>query len=328
MTSTFGLPSFAVEEVDDLMEVSSEHGPNPSEDIDIDLDLTAGHADEDFVLEDATSTIGMDDDTQPPRSPSAGNDELMIDESEGQYNGHNQDLDELILDEGANSIDDQFSSAFFNSTTSSGMHIEGFEDGNVPIDISEAVIEHHSEPAKNTNEESTHIDEQLSSAEEAVEVAETVVPTLPDETNVGGPPPNASRVSTPHEDVERRSMKSHPTTSPGSPKEVVTQSTTGSNTPNSPQENGKVVDSLAAAREVSSLEVIATYQDSEFALFSTSESDDPDSFFLSDVSVIDKPLSSFFKAIRDVIHEDLANDDELCVVVNELGLEIMEVNFT
>ncbi len=73
-------------------------------------------------------------------------------------------------------------------------------------------------------------------------------------------------------------------------------------------------------------DVIVVYRAVEYALFGTSGSDDPDSFFLSDVSITQKPLSDFFKAIREVIHEDLGDEDELCISVEDLGLETEEVS--
>ena len=77
----------------------------------------------------------------------------------------------------------------------------------------------------------------------------------------------------------------------------------------------------------STCNIIVTWRDTEYTLFSSSELDDPDTFFLSDYSIIHNPLSSFFEAIREVIHEELADEDELCLAVESLGLEAEEVSF-
>jgi hypothetical protein len=308
------------------MEVSSEHGHNAGDDIDIDLDLTAGHVDEDYILEDATSNIGMDDDLQPPPSPTAGNDESMIDEDEEQYNGHDEDLDELILDEGTDNIEHQAISISFDNTAPSGMHTEGNQAGNVPAEMSEKAIGNHSEPAEVIEEASTEINEQLHCAEELTGAGEGGVSSLPVEEAVASSSHNTSRASTPCNAITDH-LKSPPATSPGSPKEANIQPITELDAPNSPEDSGKAADVIGVPRDPSSREVVVFYQDTEYALFSSSELDDPDSFFLSDLSVTDKSLSSFFEAIRGVIHEDLADDDELCIAVEDLGLEIMEVSY-
>jgi hypothetical protein len=73
------------------------------------------------------------------------------------------------------------------------------------------------------------------------------------------------------------------------------------------------------------LEVLVMYGGAEYVLFGNSDADDIDSYFLSDISIKDKPLANLFEAIRNVIHEDLSDDDELCLSVPALGLDLEEV---
>lgn len=70
--------------------------------------------------------------------------------------------------------------------------------------------------------------------------------------------------------------------------------------------------------------VIVSWDGKDYPLFSTSESDDPDSYFLSDTSILDKPLVRFLEAIREVVHGDLGDEDELVLSIDDLGLEISE----
>jgi hypothetical protein len=72
-------------------------------------------------------------------------------------------------------------------------------------------------------------------------------------------------------------------------------------------------------------EVIIAWQSNEYSLFPKSESDNPDSFFLSDLEIIERPLSEFLQSIRSVISEELQDEDELCMAVGDLGLEFEEV---
>ena len=67
------------------MEISSEHGHNiRDEDIDIDIDFTTGHADEDYILEDVLPHETIDNDFLFEASPGAGQDDLMVDEGEDE----------------------------------------------------------------------------------------------------------------------------------------------------------------------------------------------------------------------------------------------------
>ncbi len=64
-------------------------------------------------------------------------------------------------------------------------------------------------------------------------------------------------------------------------------------------------------------EVKVVYQSVEYKLFSSSDSDDPDSFFLSDLAIMKQPLIEFFKAIREIIRDDLSAEDELCISIED-----------
>lgn len=73
-------------------------------------------------------------------------------------------------------------------------------------------------------------------------------------------------------------------------------------------------------------EVVIVWRSTEYSLFPKSEFDDPDTFFLSDPSILEQPIGDFLQSIRDVIHEELEEEAELCMAVEDLALEIEEVS--
>lgn len=88
-------------------------------------------------------------------------------------------------------------------------------------------------------------------------------------------------------------------------------------------DSGQQVSCCAQGRIVSN-DVTILYQSNEYALFSTFDSDDPNSFFLTDRSILQNSLSKLFEAIRDVIHDDLSHEDELFISVPDFGLQTEE----
>lgn len=70
--------------------------------------------------------------------------------------------------------------------------------------------------------------------------------------------------------------------------------------------------------------MIVTYRNSQYALFSSSEDEDLDSFFLKDRSVMREPISSFLKSLRGILQAELDDDDELCIAIDVLRLEFGE----
>ena len=73
-------------------------------------------------------------------------------------------------------------------------------------------------------------------------------------------------------------------------------------------------------------EVKVWYQNMEYNLFATSESDHIDSFFLKDLSVADQPIDNLFATLRGVLGEDISEEEFLCLAIDNLGLEFHEVS--
>ncbi|KAI1004957.1 hypothetical protein K3495_g3259 [Podosphaera aphanis] len=78
--------------------------------------------------------------------------------------------------------------------------------------------------------------------------------------------------------------------------------------------------------KIESCNLVICYQSSEYALFPSTELDDPNTFFITDRSVIHKPLSELFKEIREIVNEDLGDDGELFIVVPDFDLQVEEAS--
>lgn len=75
-------------------------------------------------------------------------------------------------------------------------------------------------------------------------------------------------------------------------------------------------------------EVKVIYNQEEYSLFCPPGNQDPNSYFLSNVDIIDGPLSRILSTLRDVLSDDIPAGEEILVRVDELGLEFGEVSFT
>lgn len=326
------------------MEISSEHGHNiRDEDIDIDIDLTAGHVDEDYVLEDAVSHQAFDDDFQFQASPTAVNDDLMVDEDGDEA----YDMDQI----NTNTIPDD---------SSQNMADESFTATNGPassyIPAHEALDADQFEVASVIETEVTWDSKEAangSAVETDLRVQSQEEPTiLEDEEHIGKV--NTAEVepsSAPPANTDPQPTSSHDR-SPKAPAVSDHSKTPSDTTPKSTDENTQQIVSRGDLDTSASHEyeeevhseseepyptedshvplipdISVLYQETEYALFSTSELDDPDSFFLSDTSILDSPISHFLKAIRDVIHGDLADEDELCLSMGDLGIDVEEVRY-
>ncbi|GAP86420.1 putative conserved glutamic acid-rich protein [Rosellinia necatrix] len=70
--------------------------------------------------------------------------------------------------------------------------------------------------------------------------------------------------------------------------------------------------------------VYISYGETNYQLFSKSEHDDPNHYFLTDQSVLDLPLAQFLTSLREVVSEEVSPLDELVMQVDGLGLEFSE----
>ncbi|KAF3770067.1 hypothetical protein M406DRAFT_325539 [Cryphonectria parasitica EP155] len=70
--------------------------------------------------------------------------------------------------------------------------------------------------------------------------------------------------------------------------------------------------------------VTVSYQKQEYFLFGGAADEDPNTYFLSDVDLLQQPLSEFLSNIRDVISSEVESDQEIFLQVDGLGLEFGE----
>jgi hypothetical protein len=328
--------------VDDSMEISSEHGHHGGdEDIDIDIDFTTAPADEDYNIEDAASNSGFDG-LQPQSSSAVGHDDLMIDEDQNSYIMGDGDV---VLDDGDYGMEAEAAAAAMSFAMGDSSHfavdehseplpnpeapsfVEGeimwdeqalpksTVDDNDLLDDSEQTFHQDVENLQHTNEHDTQENEESKPAFEHGSRATTPQNRTPPSGNPEEP---------------RSPTTSIPGPAPISPEHLSNHTTPKSGFQAVSGDTNKPVNFLLANDSETfpaAPEVIVVYQSRGYTLFAKSESDDPDSFFLPDVSILEKPLGDFFTDIRDVIQEDLGDEDELCVSVEDLGLEIEEVSF-
>ncbi|CAL3964769.1 unnamed protein product [Diplocarpon coronariae] len=320
---------------DDTMEISSEHGQDmEQEDIDIDLDLTAGNVDEDYILEDATSHINFGNEFHPQPSPIA-NDESMVDDDNVSY----QMEDAELLNEGGEQTTEQESNTF--TTLDEEPSPLGTNDPETGQYVSEGVGSHISIPCDDAVATDLEKSEFNLVHEGSEDILEHDDAQYPDEARRHSPETikndlavQGSQTSTPSRHSSIPTAPAEPRSSPNSVTEILpgypvtspeqTQPDLSSGSPHS--EDG-FADISQLKNQLSNFgDVRVVYRSIEYDLFSSSELDDPDSYFLSDISMAEKPLSEFFRAMRDIINGDLADEDELWILVESLGLEAGETS--
>jgi hypothetical protein len=322
---------------DDSMEISSDHGHNIGEDIDIDIDLTAGQVDEDYILEDASFA----NDYIPQPSPAPGHDDLMIDDDNTSFKM--EDADFLDVD-GEQHIDQQ---SIFPPDTPFGQHdtSTAFQEVDHQTHQIDYAYEQQVEVADHdveTNDLLGEPEKPLADVEGHDLLSPEKQPVVRDEQEPADVKPvvhetaksydGGSQASSPRNTTQTETLNEQPKSPPileplathVAPSE---HSTSGPISPALPA-NAKADEPFVetSTDSFTSAEVKVLYRGTEYSLFSTSESDHPDTYFLSDLSVIDKPLSNLFEAIRVIIRDELTEEDELCLTVEELGLETEEVS--
>jgi len=295
------------------------------DDIDIDIDLETGQNDEDYILEDVNSDAGHDEAV-------ISNDDVMIDDENVSYPMDDVDTlhEEHIEMEDADLSD-------MPATELANPGVDTTLRGNAPLystgldEASETVIDEshsHEEPLRDTEAEQIPGDQTL------VEETEFPGKTSSNADSTFSPPispiqrdPRAEIGADQHIPISDPTYSPSFNTVPGNqdPTDPVTASEIATVAGQSQDElevkSGRVGSTMQAAEKV-----IVIYRDAEYALFSSSESDDPDTYFLKDGTLVNGSLAGLLAGLREVIHEDLGSEDELCLAVEDLGIEISEVS--
>jgi len=231
------------------------------------------------------------------------------------------------------------------ATNEASQHDDSQEDAQNQEQAAEEMVEHHDKNDENTqgqvqnaeeipnfNDEDTVGSEEVGivSNEDRIVAHESVAQSPPE----GSPPAqgpshgNSPRSPLPIGSTSDEASKSGIETAPT---ENIS-SNHNSPHPDPPYDSGepddnKNLQNFSAKTDPARLhEVKASYQNGEYALFSSSELDDPDDYFLNDLSLADQPLPIFFAAFRGVIENDIPPEGEICISFTTLGLQIEEVS--
>ncbi|CZT08163.1 uncharacterized protein RAG0_13332 [Rhynchosporium agropyri] len=306
------------------MEISSDLGYGDDQgDIDIDLDLTAGPGDEDYVLEDADANCNTDFANDfHAQTLAAVNDEIMVDDDDKSY----QMEDAEVMDEETEHIIEQESMSFANDGDAvdaqiGEQHVASEANG-------------HYDDLELTNDETLEFDLQdYTQQDRQAALPEDVQDVVAPHTKIA----DDSKQDAPVRESQTPNSNHHspPLFAPTEPRSLAATvvEAAGTSPHLSPDHTGPALPDKTEVVNTEGLHVssnlqhvVVVYREVEYKLFSNSEHDDPDSYFLSDISIAEKPLSALFAAIREVIREDLAEEDELCIVVDSLGLQAEEVS--
>ncbi len=295
------------------------------DDIDIDIDFETGQNDEDYILEDVDSDIGHEEAV-------IGNDDAMIDDENVSYPMDDVDAlqEEHIEMEDADLSDvpaTELNNPGIDNTLEENapLHLVGFDEASETVIVELDSLEEPSryiEPEKVLGEQA-FTEEKLIPVERTVNANSTLSPpTSPIQSDPGANIGDDQRF--PPSDVAHS-----PSFGTGSANE-------DSNDLVAPSEIAAATEQMQGEQQVKSSEddsimlsakkVIVIYQDVEYTLCSSSESDDPDTYFLKDGNLVNGPLANLLAGLREVIHEDLGSEDELCLVAEDLGIEISEVS--
>jgi hypothetical protein len=326
---------------DDSMEISSEHGQiGGDDDIDIDIDLMAGQADEDYILEDATSNVDFGDDFQHNASFTAvGTDDLMIDDDDGGGSFEMGDAD-LLQEEQVHGT--EHDAMPFTDTNASHFEQNQADISHVPAveshqEVQEADFVYQEGPSYETGGNEFEVEEvRVASPYEDVrkgKAASEIVKTDTKEETTRHSPANSPHGQNFKSPLGVQAPQSPPISDHNPPDDTTENQNSGNIIDASLDEAAQLVDTAPVASVPKNLdakydEIIVYYMKSEYALFSTSDVDDPDSYFLSDKSVVEQPLSALFAAIREILHDELTEEDELWMTFNELNAEIEEVSLS
>lgn len=333
------------------MEISSDHGHNGADDeIDIDIDLTASYEDDDYMLEDTVPNVAFGDNLITQRSPAA-HDDLMIDgypeiytmeDEDVEFGGddHQMDADTNIVQEamadapteldGSNIAESNMAESNIVETNTD---LSGDQDIQIAPNNSAEVVEtvwHQQETPETATGANDADDGSKDTASHDVDTSDIEEPVRPVSKHKD-PSPTLQDKTSP------ASIDKVPSLSPGPDSEHDAENLNGhvpeqldaandhdrEEDARTANENGD--EAASADNPVTTPDVVVIYQSVEYSLFSKSEDDNPDSFFLSDLKVLESSLGVFFEEIRNVIHGDLADEDELCLSVEDLGLDIEEV---
>lgn len=295
------------------------------DDIDIDIDLETGQNDEDYILEDVDPDASHEE-------ALISNDDVMIDDENVSYPMDDVDaLQEEHIEMEDAEVSDMPATELNNAgiDTTLGRNASLYSAG--LGGASETVIDEfqpHEEPLRDIEAEQipgdhTLIEETESPDKRRVNADSTLSPPISPIQHDPGAQIGADQYISPSDLAYSPSFNAGPGNQ--DPTDLVAASeiaTIAGKTQDGFEVKSGKDDSIMLVAE----KVIVVYRDAEYALFSSSESDDPDTFFLKDGNLVNGSLADLLAGLRGVIHEDLGSEDELCLAIEDLGIDISEVS--
>lgn len=282
----------------DEMEISYD-GHDVDDDIDINIDIEPGNNDEDFIIEDARSEAGT-------------NDDVMLDEDNASYNM--EDADYVPEEELQDAIDTEtIDVSELEMLRPHDTEQHAFSSNAVPSPLQSE--DRYDKPVDDTISFAQAVQAEQLEPEEVSKIVEEVAaqPT---------PSPTIRKESPPLSDEKPQDEEN---TMPQSPPQDLQEQEQENGEASSVDENGQRVN-IEQNLISEERNITVGYQGSEYALVASSESDDPDSYFLKDSSVLKEPLSALFAVLRDILHDEIPTGDELVFTIDDLGLETCEVS--
>lgn len=286
----------------DEMEISYD-GHDGDDDIDINIDIEPGNNDEDFIIEDARSEAGT-------------NDDVMLDEDNASYNM--EDADYVPEEE----LQDDIDTETIDVSELEMLRPHGTDEHTFPSNAVPSPLQSEDRYTNNKPVDDTISFAQAAQAEQLQpeEVSKIVEEVAAQPT----PSPTIHKESSPLSNEKPQEVEN---INPQSPPQVLEEQ-------EQEQENGEASNVDENEQKVNieqnliseERNITVGYQGSDYALVASSESDDPDSYFLKDSSVLKEPLSALFAVLRDILHDEIPAGDELVFTIDDLGLETCEVS--
>lgn len=318
------------EMADDNMDVVSEYGhADGEEDIDIDIDLTTAQVDdEDTMIDDPQSDIDVQEDLEDVMVEDDQQSYQMDDvNDQGVVDSKDIFINDIQISEvtepGSMTVDLQVT----RDDALNGQDIDdvsdiGWEEPQT-IEESEHIVQEPSEQAS----ESTKHDEsvvQNTSAHNAAEDEETL-PVVPDVSLDDGSRRSSSTshpVSEPIVHVNAQDSVYEPANLSAEPSAEQDDETTAHDSPRIEAHQ----DLVEAGLSNEQINVTILYQGTEYALIAHAEDDDPDNFFFKNKTLVNDSLARFLEGLRDILRNEVSDDDELCLSIPDLGISISEVS--
>ena len=281
------------------MEISyDDHG---DDDIDINIDIDQDNHDDDYMIEDAHSEAGT-------------NDDVMVDEDNTSFA---MEDDDYMPDRTVEDIQPEI------------VEVTEIEMTRITETEAEETIDNLFAP-------SGPLEDQQDVEVQEVDASQTVEALLPPSAQTDAVDQSASPVAAPAPITDSHHEP------PASPKKFpLSEEVSESNiAPPSPPKSVQL-EQADGATEESSVQptpeqelafderiIMVHYNDQEYALVCSSESDDPDTYFLKGSHVLQEPLSIFFACLREILGDEVGPQDELCLAIDDLGLETFEVSYS